>query len=124
MALDWNEGELAEGLACYRNSRFFDAHEHWESVWFSALPPEKSFLQALIQLTVALHHLRAGNPAGARSLLRRSLRRLEACPACFAGIDVEPLRTQIEDWFRMLNGTVPAAPLEYPQISPIDSQPE
>jgi predicted metal-dependent hydrolase len=118
MDLDWTQGALSEGLACYRDARFFDAHEHWESVWFTAHPPEKSFLQALIQLTVALHHLDTANPAGARSLLQRSLRRLEECPACFGGIDVALLRTQIDDWLRMLNGTVPAAPPDYPQISP------
>ena len=120
MALDWNAGALAEGLACYRNSQFFDAHEHWESAWFNSIKPEKGFLQALIQLTVALHHIQAGNPAGARSLLRRSLRRLEACPAGFGEIDVALLRMQIGEWLSMLEGTVPAYSPDFPRISPID----
>jgi predicted metal-dependent hydrolase len=120
MVLDWKEGALAEGLACYRNFQFFDAHEHWESVWLTSILPQKSFLQALIQLTVALHHLQAGNPAGARSLMKRVHRRLEECPACFGGIDVALLRTQVAEWIGMLNGQVPQASMNYPHISPLE----
>jgi hypothetical protein len=43
--------------------------------------PEKSFLQALIQITAAIHHLPVGSSAGAVSLLRR----LELCPAFLGG---------------------------------------
>jgi predicted metal-dependent hydrolase len=95
VSLDWNCGELAEGLGCYRTAEFFAAHEHWESVWLTLEEPEKSFLQALIQVTAAFHHLQAGNSAGAVSLLRRALRRLEAGPAEFGGIDVASLCAEI-----------------------------
>jgi hypothetical protein len=50
MTLDWNLGALADGLRCYRTQEFFAAHEHWESVWRKCQGPEKSFLQALIQI--------------------------------------------------------------------------
>jgi len=39
LPLDWKQGELAEGLHCYRNGKFFDAHEHWEAVWLRAVEP-------------------------------------------------------------------------------------
>ena len=85
MTFDWSCGALAEGLGCYRREEFFLAHEHWEAVWLGAEEPEKTFLQALIQVTAAFHHLQRGNVVGAVSLLRAALRRLEAYPAEFGG---------------------------------------
>jgi len=105
MALDWSCGALAEGLACYRRSEFFLAHEHWESVWLGLEEPEKSFLQALIQVAAAFHHLQSGNFVGALSLLRRALRRLESRPARFGGIALAPLRTEVRAWLQELEDT-------------------
>jgi uncharacterized protein len=96
--LDWSSGALAEGLACYRRREFFEAHEHWESVWLELEEPEKSFLQAVIQTTAAFHHLGAGNRIGAASLLQRALRRLESCPAQFGGIEAGALRDEVRVW--------------------------
>lgn len=98
--LDWQSGELAEGLACYRRQEFFAAHEHWELVWLRLDEPEKSFLQAIIQITAAFHHWQRGEADGTVSLLRRVQRRLAACPAEFGGIAVEKLRAEIAEWLR------------------------
>ena len=124
MVLDWKSGALAEGLACYRRSEFFDAHEHWEDVWRELEAPEKSFLQALIQVTVALHHLRTGNSAGAVSLLRRALRRIETLPAFFAGIAVAPLCTEVRACLRALENGETLASLSLPQIRLTDASSE
>jgi len=117
---DWRYGPLAEGLACYRRAEFFLAHEHWESVWLTLEDPEKSFLQALIQMTAAFHHLQAGNSAGAVSLLRRALRRLEVCPTYFGGIAVAPLCAEISAWLRGIECGAPLIPATFPQIRPAD----
>lgn len=120
VSLDWNRGALAEGLACYSRGEFFFAHEHWEIVWLTLEEPEKSFLQALIQVTAAFHHLHAGNSAGALSLLRRALQRLELCPANFRGIAVKPLRAELSEWVLAIergSSSLPAAP---PQILPLE----
>lgn len=118
MPLDWKSGALAEGLKCYRNREFFEAHEHWESVWLGLEEPEKSFLQALIQTTAALHHYGAGNAAGAASLLRRALRRLEMCPATFGGIATGPLCDEVRAWLRALEDGSAAVPERVPVIGP------
>ena len=117
MPLDWQSGSLAEGLACYRSRAFFEAHEHWESVWLGLDEPEKSFLQALIQMTAAFHHLQRGNPAGARSLLRRTLRRLENCPGAFGGIAIAPLCAEVRAWLHVLEKKTPSHPA-FPSIRP------
>jgi predicted metal-dependent hydrolase len=118
--LDWNSEALSEGLACYLRGEFFFAHEHWESVWLTLEEPEKSFLQALIQVTAAFHHLHRGNLAGAASLLRRALRRLELCPAHFESIAVKPLCTELSDWLLAIESGKSSLPATHPRIQPID----
>ncbi len=102
MSLEWNDGALAEGLRCYKNEEFFLAHEHWEGVWLIAEEPEKTFLQALIQVAAALHHDQKKNLRGAASLLQAALRRLDSFPAVYEGIEVEVLRKCICEWLRVL----------------------
>lgn len=124
MILDWNCGGLAEGLACYQRGEYFEAHEHWEAVWLTLEEPEKSFLQALIQVTAAFHHLAGGNRTGAASLLKRARRRLERCPKCFGGIAVAPLLGEISDWLRSIENHAALAFPPHPQIRPLDSIPQ
>src|SRR5580693_6861673 len=76
MSLDWTHGELQKGLRCFHSGAFFEAHEHWESVWLAAQEPERTFLQGLIQVAASFHHFQRGNCAGTISLLRSALRRL------------------------------------------------
>jgi hypothetical protein len=116
VALNWKSGALAEGLACYRRAEFFEAHEHWELVWLQLAEPEKSFLQAVIQVTAAFHHLQTGNRRGAASLLRRAVRRMDRCPAQFGGIAVEPLRREIGTWLAALDDGGGAVPASVPLI--------
>lgn len=99
---DWTTGQLAEGLRCYRAGKFFEAHEHWELVWLTLVEPEKSFLQALVQISAAFHHRSRGNRIGAISLLTRSLGRLGSSPSSFCSIDVESLREHVRLWLRAL----------------------
>jgi predicted metal-dependent hydrolase len=95
MTFNWVSGPLAEGLHCYNTAQFFAAHEHWESVWLTAPQPEKTFLQALIQVTVAMHHLTRSNSLGATRLLTAALRKLKPLPPNFANLDVALLRDDI-----------------------------
>ncbi len=102
MKLDWNLESLAEGLRCYRSQQFFLAHEHWEIVWLRCQEPEKTFLQALIQLAAAFHHLQRNNHRGATSLLKAALRKLELYPVLFASVEVGSLREEVEAWLQVL----------------------
>lgn len=113
--MEWEHGPLAEGLRCYCNQEFFLAHEHWESVWLASAEPEKAFLQALIQITAAFHHLQRNNLRGAASLLRRTLRRLESYPDAYAGVAVEPLRQSLRAWMQAISSDAPPQ-LPFPRI--------
>jgi predicted metal-dependent hydrolase len=100
--LDFTNGPLAEGLQCYRTAQFWQAHEHWESVWLISPEPEKTLLQSLIQISAAFHHLRRGNRLGTISLLGRALRRLEPFAPIHAGVHVEAIRTSVRAWLAEL----------------------
>jgi predicted metal-dependent hydrolase len=118
MGLDWNLGPLADGLRCYRREEFFEAHEHWEILWRASQGPEKSFLQALIQMAGGFHHLRRNNLRGAMALLRAALRRLEAYPARFGGVEVAGLREELMGWLQALEARDSGARPPYPQLCP------
>jgi predicted metal-dependent hydrolase len=103
MRLDWTDGELADGLRCYRNREFFAAHEHWEAVWLEAPEPEKTLLQAIIQVAAAFHHFERGNNIGTRSLLLAALRKLDLYQPVFAGLVVDRIRDDIRAWLAFLD---------------------
>jgi predicted metal-dependent hydrolase len=116
MSLDWTHGELNEGLRCFHSGAFFEAHEHWESVWLAAQEPERTFLQGLIQVAASFHHFQRGNCAGTISLLRSALRRLDGYPGTFAGIAVTPLRAAVRLWLEALETVPQSSPPPLPQL--------
>jgi hypothetical protein len=71
----------AAGLAHARAGRFFAAHEAWEGLWLELRGDERLWLQALIQVAVALHHAEAGNAAGRDSLAEKAAVKLERLAA-------------------------------------------
>src|SRR5216684_5798338 len=119
MKFDWSEGALAEGLRLYEAGEFFTAHEVWESVWLGSPEPEKTFLQGLIQVTAAFHHLQRDNRLGTVLLLQAALRRLDLYPASFGGISVAVLCGDIRERLRMLEAGEPASQLISPRISAV-----
>ncbi len=116
MSLDWNNGELYQGLRCFHSGAFFEAHEHWETAWLVAQEPEKTFLQGLIQVAAGFHHFQRGNRAGAISLLRSALGRLDRYPESSAGLEVAPLRVVIRLWLEALETTPPSPPPALPKL--------
>ena len=118
MNFDWTQGALAEGLRCYRAGQFFAAHEAWESVWLECQEPEKMFLQGLIQVTAAFHHLQRDNPRGTALLLQAALGRLESYPIRFGGISVTLLCNDIREWIQALETGVLAPQLSSVRICP------
>jgi hypothetical protein len=103
MLNDWNLGALADGLRCYRSQEFFLAHEYWESVWIKCRQPEKTFIQALIQLACAFHHYKRDNLRGATSQLIAALRKLQNYPEQYGGLQVALLREEMGDWLLALS---------------------
>jgi uncharacterized protein len=116
MKFDWTQGAMAEGLRLYDAGEFFAAHEAWESVWLRAQEPDKTFLQGLIQVTAAFHHLQRHNRLGTALLLQAALHRLERYPARFGGVSVTLLCDDIRQRLQALEAGEPGAQLASARI--------
>lgn len=106
----------AEGLRCYESGRYFEAHEYWESLWLEKRDPVKSFLQSLIKIAAAMHHLRRSNRVGALSHLRKVQTRLAETPAEFYGVKVDALRSDIARCIAEIERGTAEADVQAPRI--------
>jgi predicted metal-dependent hydrolase len=75
------------GVEHFNALEFWEAHEAWEEIWLVAQSDVEQFLQGLIQLAAAYHHLRRGTFRGGIRLFEAALRRLSAFPDPWCGID-------------------------------------
>lgn len=55
-------------VAHFNRGDYFEAHEDWEEIWHEAQGDDRAFVQGLIQVATALHHMTLGNMRGARIL--------------------------------------------------------
>lgn len=84
-----------DGLRLYWRGFYWHSHEAWEDLWRASAEPQRSFLQALIQIDAALIHTERGNWRGVHNLLRRADNNLARCPDKVLGVDVPSLREQV-----------------------------
>ena len=78
---------LENGVVLFNSHEFWHAHEAWEEIWLRSSGDEKQFLQGLIQLAAAYHHVGRGTFSGAIRLFDAALKRLEPFAAGHDGID-------------------------------------
>jgi hypothetical protein len=82
-----------EGLDHFNAREFWDAHESWETIWLEAESDVHQFLQGLIQLAAAYHHVKRGTFPGGLRLFDAALEKLAGFPKQWCGID----RTSVEE---------------------------
>lgn len=96
---------LLPGLHLFNSHHFWHAHEAWEEHWLQAAGEPKIFLQGLIQLAAAYHHVQRGTFRGGARLFESSLRRLSGFPEGYAGVDrAEAVRVAQEHRERIARG--------------------
>ena len=114
-----HETELfARGVALFNTRYFFEAHEAWEEIWLHTAPPEKTFLQGLIQVTAAFHHHSRENLRGTKSLLRAGLLKLDDFPPHHRGLHLEKLRKVARRWLDALDRGETVSWPALPRITP------
>jgi predicted metal-dependent hydrolase len=82
-----HRASLIEGVDLFNARRFWHAHEAWERIWLVAEGDERLFLQGLIQLAAAYHHVHRGTYAGGLRLFDAALEKLSRFPDGYLGID-------------------------------------
>lgn len=82
-----HRASLAEGVALFNEQKFWHAHEAWERFWLVAAGDDKLFLQGLIQLAAAYHHVQRGTFRGGVRLFDAAFQKLGPFPDGHRGID-------------------------------------
>ncbi|PZR99021.1 MAG: DUF309 domain-containing protein [Candidatus Chloroheliales bacterium] len=87
---------LRHGIAQFNRGEYYQCHETLEDAWKAERTPIRQLYQGILQIGVALHHLRYGNYVGASKLLVLGLGYLRGfSPACL-GVDVAKLISDAE----------------------------
>ena len=82
-----NADPIRRGVDLFNAHEFWHAHEAWEELWLASTGDRKQFLQGLIQLAAAYHHVKRGtSPRGAVRLFDAALRRLEPFPEGYENV--------------------------------------
>jgi predicted metal-dependent hydrolase len=114
------------GVDHFNALEFWEAHEAWEEIWLVAQSDVEQYLQGLIQLAAAYHHLRRGTFRGGIRLFEAALRRLSAFPDPWCGISrsaaVEAAKTHREWAAEVVARGVEESlrPEDYPQLRRVD----
>ncbi|HEV7241403.1 MAG TPA: DUF309 domain-containing protein [Thermoanaerobaculia bacterium] len=82
-----HHSSLASGISLFNSHQFWHAHEAWERLWLEAEGDLRRFLQGLIQLTAAYHHVQRGTFRGGVRLFDAAFEKLSGFPEGFLGVD-------------------------------------
>ena len=96
-----------KGIEAFNNRKFYDAHEYWEELWLDYKLNDAQFIQGLIQLAVSYFHFFNQNLNGARSMLKKCLKKIDSIEVA-RGIDVIELKSQIcnvQKYFNNIDNT-------------------
>jgi predicted metal-dependent hydrolase len=107
-----------EGIHDFNTRKFWEAHEAWETLWLSAESDLEQFLQGLIQVAAAYHHVQRGTYRGAPRLFAAGLRRLDAFPLVHCGLDrtdVDGAARRHQSWLES-GAQEPLDSAEYPKL--------
>ena len=105
--------EYLIGIELYRRGDYFEAHEAWEKLWRETPGPERTFLQGLIQVVVALCHFYNGNMRGASRLYHSSRAYLAPYGPMRDGLDVDRFLAELEACFAPVLEADPARPAAF-----------
>ena len=99
---------LVHGVRLFNERRFYESHDVLEEVWRPLRGPGRSFLQGLIQVAVAFHHLEQGNLRGASSVMERAVSRLAPYAPRAFGFEVAAHLEELQRWLDSLAAGHPA----------------
>ena len=87
---------LRKGALLFNHHLFFEVHEILEEQWKQESGEIRTFLQGLIQIAVAFHHLRNNNFRGATALLQDGLAKILPHQPTFLSIELVNFVARLE----------------------------
>ncbi len=87
---------LSAFMSAFSEGKFFEAHEILEAFWVGYQGSDRDFYRGLIQASVALHHLSAGNTVGARGVAARARENLAPYAPRHASIELDAILIRLE----------------------------
>jgi predicted metal-dependent hydrolase len=93
-----------KGLQAFNLGQFFEAHEIWEEFWQELRlnrPDSQEFtqMQALIQISVALHLIQENRIIGAKKVLERARINISKANENILGVNIECVYQEIIRFF-------------------------
>ncbi|SRR6056297_2838221 len=86
------EKEIFEhGIKLFNSGKYYECHNVMEYLWGHGMNSRRSFYQGILQIAVALYHLKNSNARGAKSLFKSGILLLESSRPDRAGVDVDKL---------------------------------
>ena len=82
---------LRRGIEQFNAGEFFEQHETLEDLWRAEARPVRRLYQGILQIGVAMHHLRRGNHHGVTVMLERGTGHLRPLEPVCQGVDVADL---------------------------------
>lgn len=107
---------LLAGVELFNRELFFECHEALEAAWLQASGEQKTFLQGLIQVAVALHHLRRNNLVGATRLLTVGMEKLSGFKPSHEYVDVQRLLDGAQRLLAEAQSGIPPQNIPFPKI--------
>ncbi|MEO8216074.1 MAG: DUF309 domain-containing protein [Acidobacteriota bacterium] len=99
---------IAAGVELFNRGDFWHAHEAWEEIWLAATGERRRFLQGMIQLAAAFHHLQRGTLRGAGRLIAEAEQKTREFPEGYLGLVRKPVVARaLDDAMAIGNGEDP-----------------
>jgi predicted metal-dependent hydrolase len=109
---NWNDA-----LAAFREGRYMEAHDAFESLWRGAAGQNREFFQGWVLLAAALFHRDRGNESGARRCFERAAEHWQRLPWSFRGLKISEVLRAVEEVLGQEWAT-PELPMSSPERSP------
>ncbi|GIW41713.1 MAG: hypothetical protein KatS3mg076_2290 [Candidatus Binatia bacterium] len=95
--------ELRAAIESFNRADYFSSQEQFERAWHESSEEERPFVEALVQLSVALYlHFHRGGGRGRNHLLQACLLRLEDYRPSYLEIDVDALYDDVSSYLEEL----------------------
>ena len=94
------EDAVSLGISYFNDERFWECHEVLEGVWKNIDGDEKKLVNGLILVAAGLVHYQKDEDDTCISIFKRALEKLETSNGIYHGIDVDRVKSLVQDMIK------------------------